>query len=324
MKKQLAIWQLIKDSLQEQIPVMLLYVLESSGSSPGRQGFFMAVNAKAKMEGSVGGGIMEHKFVEMAKSKLLETSTKPQVKKQLHDKSAAKNQSGMICSGEQTILIYQVQQEDVNNVNAIINSLTENINGTLTLSPEGLSFSESITQKKFYYIYHSDEDWTYKENIGFRNHLYIIGGGHCALALSRQMLEMDFYVHLFEEREQLHTMMQNDFVHEKKIIKDYSELRELIPTGLNNYVVIMTLGYRSDDIALRAVFDKQFSYLGVLGSKSKIEKMFADYRKDGISEQVLKKIYAPIGLQIKSETPEEIAVSIAAEIIQVKNGNGSQ
>ena len=49
---------------------MLLYVLESKGSSPGRQGFFMAVNSNGEMEGSIGGGIMEHKFVEMAKEKL--------------------------------------------------------------------------------------------------------------------------------------------------------------------------------------------------------------------------------------------------------------
>ena len=67
MKKQLDIWQLINKSLQQQVPVLLLYVLQSEGSSPGRAGFFMAVNAAGDIEGSIGGGIMEHKFVEMAK-----------------------------------------------------------------------------------------------------------------------------------------------------------------------------------------------------------------------------------------------------------------
>src|SRR5688572_32457844 len=101
-------WQFIFDNIENGIPVMLLYVLESHGSSPGRQGFFMAVNANKEMEGSIGGGIMEHKFVEMAKEKLQAASDKPQVKKQIHDKAAAKDQSGMICSGEQTIFIYRV------------------------------------------------------------------------------------------------------------------------------------------------------------------------------------------------------------------------
>lgn len=78
---------------------MLLYVLESNGSSPGRQGFSMAVTAKGEMEGSIGGGIMEHKFVEMAKDKLMRDENELSVRKQIHNKQAAKNQSGMICSG---------------------------------------------------------------------------------------------------------------------------------------------------------------------------------------------------------------------------------
>src|SRR5258706_11525010 len=93
-------WMLIDRSLEKKVAVMLLYVLESSGSSPGRQGFFMAVNANGEMEGSIGGGIMEHKFVEMARERLLAVSHEPlaaDIKKQFHDKVAAKNQSGMIC-----------------------------------------------------------------------------------------------------------------------------------------------------------------------------------------------------------------------------------
>jgi xanthine dehydrogenase accessory factor len=96
-------------------------------------------------------------------------------------------------------------------------------------------------------------------------------------------------------------------------------LRELIPSGPHHFVVIMTVGYRTDDIAIRALWDKQFRYFGVLGSQSKIEKMFADYRAEGIPDEKLKAIHAPVGLAIHSQTPEEIAVSIAAEIIQIKN-----
>src|SRR5262245_60956998 len=121
MNKQLQTWQLIHNSLQQNIPVMLLYVLQSDGSSPGRQGFFMAVNASVDMEGSIGGGIMEHKFVEMAKEKLKDRSAEQaSIRKQVHNKSAAKNQSGMICSGEQSILMYRIQQEDAEVITNII------------------------------------------------------------------------------------------------------------------------------------------------------------------------------------------------------------
>ena len=114
-------------------------------------------------------------------------------------------------------------------------------------------------------------------------------------------------------------MMQNDFAHEKKVVNTYEELAGIISSGNNNYVVIMTFGYRSDDVAIRALLGNNYKYFGVLGSKNKIEKMFEEYRKEGIPETQLKKIHAPIGIQIKSQTPEEIAISIAAEIIKVKN-----
>jgi len=322
MQQSLQIWQFINEALRNRMSVMLLYVLESSGSSPGRQGFFMAVNANDEMLGSIGGGIMEHKFVELAKEKLRAASYELRtgaLKKQIHDKSAADNQSGMICSGEQTILLYPVQPKDVTTLENIISSLEAYKNGTLILSPEGIVFTNTIPAVDFEYHFESDNKWLYKEKTGYKNHLYIIGGGHCALAFSKLMRGMDFYITLYEEREGLNTLVQNEFAHEIIFVEDYTALGYHIASGRNQYVVIMTFGYRTDDVALRSLLDKSFTYIGVLGSKKKMEKLFADYRADGISEEVLQRIHTPIGIAIKSQTPEEIAVSIAAEIINVKN-----
>src|SRR5258705_5433077 len=318
--KQIKVWQLIYNSVSQNIPIMLLYVLESKGSSPGRQGFFMAVNVNGDMEGSIGGGIMEHKFVEMAKERLKAQGNKGQeVKKQIHDKSAGTNQSGMICSGEQTILLYPVQKKDISVISQIITSLEQNKNGSLLLSTSGIQFENMIPAKNFDYVFESEEKWLYKEKTGYKNKLFIIGGGHCALAFSKLMREMDFYITLYEEREGLNTVVQNEFAHEVNIVDDYTGLSNLIPSGPNQYIVIMTFGYRSDDIAIRALLNKQYNYLGVLFSKTKMEKLFTEYRKDEIKEELLQRIHTPIGLEINSQTPEEIAVSIAAEIIKEKN-----
>jgi xanthine dehydrogenase accessory factor len=340
--KSVLTWQLIYKSLRQNLPVMLLYVTESSGSSPGRQGFFMAVNENGEMEGSIGGGIMEHKFVEMAKERLREQGTREQgtsdqelstpavggslqeqpaasVRKQFHDKSAPKDQSGMICSGEQTILLYQLKKKDKEQVKKIISSLKQNKNGTLKLSPAGIEFSESTPEKSFHFSMRSEQDWVYVEKTGYKNQLFIIGGGHCALAFSKLMSQMDFYIRVYDERKNLKTMLENESAQEKHFVADYSELNQLISPGTNHYVVIMTFGYRTDDVALRALLNKKFKYLGLLGSKSKIEKMFGDYREKGFSEESLQRIHTPIGLPIKSQTPEEIAISIAAEIIKIKN-----
>lgn len=298
---------------------MLLYVLESKGSSPGRQGFFMGVSKNGGMEGSIGGGVMEHKFVELAKEKLKSSSNELSVRKQIHDKSAKKNQSGMICSGEQTILFYTMQEEDKSTLQPIIDCLLQNKNGKLSLSPSGIAFEKQIPDKDFHYHFVSESDWLYEEELGFKNELFIIGGGHCALAFSRIMSGMDFYIRLYDDRKELNTFEANSFVHEKFIVNDYDELTSLIPPGNHRYLVIMTFGYRTDDMAVRALLDKDFAFFGLLGSATKVSKMFEQYRSEGIDEKLLSKIQAPVGLPINSQTPEEIAVSIAAQIIQVKN-----
>lgn len=322
MKKSLATWRLISECLATGHPVALLYVVQSSGSSPGRQGFFMAVALDGRMEGSIGGGIMEHKLVELVKAQLQHsngTINEGVLLEQIHDKSAVKNQSGMICSGRQTNFLYRVKEEDNSTIQQIIACLQQNKAATLVLSPRGIRFVNQEPSAAFSFEEKKNETWIYKERLGYQNHLYIVGGGHCALALSKLMASLDFYIHLFDDRAELVTMNQNDSVHEKKLVSDYSELSNLIPSGENNYVVVITFGYRTDDIAIRALLQKDFKYFGVLGSKAKIQKLLKVYREEGLNESRLQKLYAPIGLPIKSETPEEIAISIAAQIIQVKN-----
>ena len=319
MHKQLPIWQLIQQSLQNNIAVILLYVLESKGSSPGRQGFMMAVNANAKMSGSLGGGIMEHKFVEMAKAKMQQEGETASIHLQVHDKSVAKNQSGMICSGEQTIFLYPVKKDELPAVSNIVSGLQENKNASFILSPGGISFNNDIPVENYLFQTRGEDDFIFIEKTGYKNKLIIIGGGHCALALSQLMSSMDFHITLFDHREALHTMEQNHFVQEKTILHDIAQLNTLISSSANTFVVVMTVGYRTDADTLKALAGKTFAYLGVLGSKSKIDKMFTQLAAEGIDERWLNTLYAPIGLPIKSQTPEEIAVSIAGEMIRAKN-----
>jgi len=321
--KQLIAWRLALTSLQEGVPVLLLYVLESRGSSPGRQGFFMVVNAKGEIEGSIGGGIMEHKFAEMAREKLEQGDATLSVRRQIHDKSVTKDQSGMICSGEQTILLYRLRAEELRAVGELVNCLSVFRNGLLRLSPAGIRFSSEAPPADFSFVRSSEEDWLYEEKAGYKHHLFIVGGGHCALAFSRIMRMMDFRISLYDHRPELETLSRNGFVHEKVMVKDYSELRERIVADVHShYIVVMTQGYRTDDQAVRALLDKEFRYFGVLGSAAKFQKLLSDYRAEGLAEELLGKIRSPAGLSIHSQTPEEIAISIAAEIIQVKNERG--
>jgi xanthine dehydrogenase accessory factor len=311
----------IAEKIRANESVVLLQVVESIGSSPGRMGFRMAValdakSGKSTLVGSIGGGIMEQKLVALAVARLREGRSEGLLKRQIHRKNAAQDQSGMICSGEQTVLFYTLKADDLPIIEQISADLSVYTEGSLFLSKDEIKYvsGDSNSDVKHW------EQGVYVEILGFKNHLYIVGGGHCSLALSHQMrLLKSFKIHLFDDRADLNTFENNEFAHEKRVV-DYAEIPDLISEGDNIYVVLMTVGYRSDEQILRSLSAKNVKYLGMLGSRAKVETMLENLKKDGFSADFLQKIHAPIGLDIKSQTPEEIAVSIAGEIIRVKNG----
>lgn len=294
----------VQQILQEEKRLILLVVIANEGSSPGRKGFKMIVS-KQQMYGTVGGGIMEHKLVEYAENLLEKPRFEPFIKHQIHDKSAPKDQSGMICSGQQTIAFYDIDLSYF--------SLTEEILSdeviTLYYSNHGIEIDEPKNYK-----------WLYSESNSLPQKAYIIGGGHVGLALSEVLSKLNFEIHLLDHRENLNTMTANHFVQSKEVV-EFESIENHIPEGDNIYVIIMSFGYRTDDIIIRRLLDKKFKYIGMLGSATKINTLFKNLLLDGFDESQINKVQAPIGINIKSETTYEIAISIAAQLINVKNRN---
>ncbi len=315
--KDLELWQFVTRHLQLQQNVMLLVVAESSGSSPGRQGFKMAVTEDGTIFGSVGGGLMEISLVELAQSK--SQVQKSQLVKQIHRKNVT-NSSGMICSGKQTVILKRLQNNDLGTTEKIIEYL-EKPNSLFLQITENVFQTIEIGQFGFDYLFHklNQNSFVYQEKLGFSQKLMIIGGGHCALALSELMSKLDFHLTVFDDRPDLNTLQKNEFAHRIEIIESYEKIGQLIESDKNAFVVVMTLGYKFDEIVIRQLFDKNFKYFGVLGSKAKMKTLLKSLEKDGFDQTRLAKIRTPIGIPIHSRTPAEIAVSIAAEIIAVKN-----
>ncbi len=166
-----------------------------------------------------------------------------------------------------------------------------------------------------------NQAFLFEENLGFKNRLYLIGGGHCALALSELMSKLDFHITLFDDRADLNTFAKNRFAHQKHRLDSYENIGELIPSGNEVYVVVMTVGYRTDEVVIRQLLAKNFRYFGVLGSAAKMTTLLNQLRGEGVPEAQLVRIRTPIGIPINSRTPEEIAVSVAGEVIQIKNAN---
>jgi xanthine dehydrogenase accessory factor len=308
-------WQFIFNSLQRNATVFLLYVVESKGSSPGRQGFFMAIDEQGNTMGSIGGGMMEHKFTELAKNYLKANEKVSLIKKQVHTKNAATDQSGMICSGEQTIFLQTISNESLNTVAQILNNNAI----SLVLSADGLATSNTNGNWYQRYYYNSQADWYYEEKLSYQHHLHIIGGGHCSLALSKLMRSMNFFISVYEDRENVSTFINNTYANAVIKVNDYAELNTQIVSQPNTYVVVMTVGYRTDAVAFEALMHKSFNYFKMLGSKNKLFTMYQLFQQKGIAKERINCLLQAAGISINSQTPEEIAISIAADIIAVKN-----
>ncbi len=308
------IWEFIHKKLISAQQVILLCVIESKGSSPGRRGFKMAVSSDDDFSGTIGGGIMEFKLVEKTKSLLRNGIDSVSVMEQFHDKEHALQQSGMICSGSQKIAFIPIDQSDYNTIKALRECRTGN-QKYFQLSPNGI---EIIPEIKNNLIFNSPEDWQYQEMLSHKPVMHIIGGGHVGLALSELMHKLDFYIHVYDDRKELNTMQQNTFADEKHLV-DYAVILDHLTPNPSDYVVIMTIGYRTDKIILKQLLGKPLSYLGMLGSENKVKTMFDELREEGFDSHLLNNVFAPIGINIFSQTTKEIAVSIAAEIIREKN-----
>jgi xanthine dehydrogenase accessory factor len=324
--KDLELWQFIAERLDNSVPVILLVVAESRGSSPGRPGYKMAVDSYGNLIGSIGGGVMEVNLVERSRARLSEPGAvatglfPPQLIEQVHKKNSP-HSSGMICSGRQTVIMRVLMPNQADRVCSVIDYLVHGLRPMLLITPEvfAAGIPECPAEGTPAFERASKTDFTYSEVLGPPNDLFIIGGGHCSLALSELMSKLDFRITIFDDRPELNTIEKNRFAHEIRIIESYENIGDLVTEGPDVYVVIMTIGYASDEIAIRGLLDKEIKYLGVLGSSAKMKVLLKSLEKEGIDARLLSRIHTPIGLPINSHSPEEIAVSIAAEIISVKN-----
>ena len=262
-------WQNIQQQLSLNRPLVLLYVLESAGSSPGRQGFKMFVSGNGYFEGSIGGGIMEHKLVELSKELLKEGRFSPFLKRQIHRTNIPQDKSGMICSGEQTVVFYYLDKIDLTWIDKILNTG----NGVLQLDNSGITYHSGLTMNtRFHSFIEVDKNWMLKEHLGFQYLVYIIGGGHVGKALSQIMGLLGFYITVLDNREGLNTMEENHFAHEKKVVS-YDTIQNHIPEGEHVYVVLMSFGYKTDEICLKQLLGKKFRYFGVMGSVEKMKTL---------------------------------------------------
>lgn len=159
----------------------------------------------------------------------------------------------------------------------------------------------------------------YIEPVEAAPQLYLVGAGHVAYHLARAASTVGFHVHVLDDREKFASAERFPDAVEIAVdaIPDWLEKTTFPP---NAYVVILTRGHRYDLEALRALVPRELRYLGLIGSRAKVARLYEALRDEGLSAEQMQVVHAPVGLAIGAVTPQEIAVSILAELIAVKYG----
>lgn len=314
------IWKKALEDIKRNLDAVLILVAETKGSAPGKTGFKMLVSASGELVGTVGGGNAEYVMVEEAKRLLAEKRGGTILRRLEHREDAETESSGMICSGSNAMaMIYfdSGHRDLLEKVNRKIDAYTP---FRLSITSEKMDLADyDEAEKKVEFVEDADGHWRYEENIHPGEMLYIIGGGHVGLALSRVADMLGFNIIVIDDRKDLNSIQANTWADEFVII-DYAEVDRYVPEGDHVYAVIMTAGHRADKLVLGKLAKKKLRYLGMMASKSKRVQVYRELIGEGVERYYLDRVYSPIGLSIRSITAEEIAVSIAAELIKVKNG----
>ncbi len=150
----------------------------------------------------------------------------------------------------------------------------------------------------------------------------ICGAGHISIPLIQISKMMGLHVTVIDDRPQFANnarLAGADLV----ICEDFEHALEQIPGDVSTFFIIVTRGHRHDQVCLESIIQKENRYIGMIGSKVRVRMVKEALVEKGIDQGKLDRIYSPIGLDIKAETPVEIAIAIMAEIVQIKNSGQS-
>lgn len=323
--------------------VVSVTIIERLGSAPRGTGARMLVGEKGRITGTVGGGPLEYE-VQREAVRLLRTGTSS---RRTYDLSQSASQAGMICGGRVSAAFhyFSVERADVVNLFRTALKLLK-VPGDLWLILELPFPSESETEKTreavgiygpdknpppgIPYIVieylaqgrtgvvSADEKEYYLERIAKDSIVHIFGGGHVARELVPMLSGTGFSCVVYDDREEF--IKKEDFPKAYKTIAvSFDRLEKKLYPATENYFVIMTRGHLSDLQAQAFALKTPSLYIGVMGSRKKRDLLSEKLLEMGFTQEDLRRVHAPIGLDIGAETPAEIAVCIAAELILVRS-----
>lgn len=324
---------------------VLATIVESRGSTPRKAGARMMVRQDGSSCGTVGGGAVEYQTT-LAAAQALELKTSLLRSFCLSDEQAAN--IGMVCGGEvEVYLQYLVPEEaDIRLCREILDSLEQNRSGFLVLDimedeqwkmtvTHGAAGPETVMVKAA--AHDTVRNQTVSEvgtsftaataaGKGMKSYafplvksgtVYIFGGGHVAQELVPVLSHLDFPCIVLDDRAEF-SCAQVFPQAEQTLVVDLEDIGDAVTIGPADYVCIMTRGHQFDYFVQKQVMRRKPAYIGIMGSRNKIRVVTEKLLQDGFSKAEIEACHMPIGTDIKAETPAEIAISIAGELIAVR------
>lgn len=149
--------------------------------------------------------------------------------------------------------------------------------------------------------------------------LLLVGAGHVGQSVATVAAQAGFSVAVLDDREQFASKERFPTA-DRVICGDIVDELRRFPVDGTTYVVLVSRGHKQDELGLREVADRGAAYVGMIGSLRRVSTVLTHMARDGVSREALERVHTPIGLDIGAETPDEIAVSIVAELIAVRRG----
>ena len=153
---------------------------------------------------------------------------------------------------------------------------------------------------------------------------FIFGAGHVGQALEPILRYVNFTTKVIDDRPDFSNRERFPDANEVVVIDSFLDAYQGMETDENSYIIIVTRGHSADYDVLKQTLVRTTAYIGMIGSRNKVGEVYRMLREDGFKQEDLDRVYSPIGTSIFAETPEEIAISIAGEMIKVRAGHGER
>ncbi|OPY73520.1 MAG: putative xanthine dehydrogenase subunit A [Syntrophorhabdus sp. PtaU1.Bin058] len=328
------IYETIEQYLTEGRIGILATVIYRDGSAPRDVGAKMLVGEDGKCFGTVGGGRLEGDACREAMNIMHKGELKI-LSVRMDSKAVADD--GMLCGGNVDILLEPVLQKYKGVYKRIGEMLQQDARGVVVtkfgdnvfsktfieedLSVTGDTLPEKETGELLNYLHEKRPYYVSGgmiiEPLQSLSVLYVFGAGHISQFLACIAKTVDFHVVVIDDRKEFANRERFPDAAEI-IVDDFHKVMDRLDFTGKEYVAIVTRGHQYDADVLEEALKKKTKYVGMIGSRRKVRIILDHMRQSGFDEEAIANVHSPIGLSIHAETPQEIAVSIVAELIAVR------